>query len=89
MTTTASTVSTTMSATQYVNVHALGQIAWLGLVAGAGLVAVYAVGLVGVGRYQQARRDGGAGVPFLAGAAVCFLAVVACIALGVNLMLDK
>lgn len=77
------------TANQYVNTHALIQIGWVGLVAGAGLVAIYAVGIVGVGRYREAQQRGAAAVPYLTLAAVCFLVVVASIALGVSLMLDK
>lgn len=67
---------------------ALLRTAAVGLVVGAGVVTVYSVGLVGVGRYATLRS----GAPRAAGLALavaCFAICVAAVGVGIFLMAQK
>jgi hypothetical protein len=81
--------ATTVS--QYIDVGALAKILLIGLVAGAGLTAVFSFGVAGlsrcgfgVGPENAARRPAA-----LALAVVCFLVVLAGIGYGISVALTK
>lgn len=73
----------------YIDLAALGKVLLASLLAGVGLVAVFGVGLVGLsehqGRMQDGRHSGGRGgsPAWLAVAGLCFLVVLAGVALGI------
>jgi hypothetical protein len=81
----------------WINLTALWQIVVVGLIAGAGLPALFAIGMValsqnGGGRVQTAGADGettdsdsliGGSAPGMIAAAVCFLIVLAAIGWGI------
>ncbi|ETK35687.1 hypothetical protein [Microbispora sp. ATCC PTA-5024] len=73
---------------QYIDVDALWKVLVAGLVAGAGLVAVYALGLVGLAAART--QDGTAARPAgVVVAVVCFALVLAGALLGLYVMLAK
>jgi hypothetical protein len=81
-------------ATAYVDWSALWQILVIGLLAGAGLVAVYSVGLVCWSKsgYGQTTPDGAAAPRHLVGlvaAMGCFAVVVGGVVWGIVVMLAK
>jgi hypothetical protein len=75
----------------WINLSALWKIVVYGLVAGAGLPALFAVGLFSLSRGSRTARTAGADSDVLVGgsvvgmavAAICFLAVLAAIGWGV------
>jgi hypothetical protein len=74
----------------YIDLSALWHVALFGLVFGAGVVACYALGLVGASRLAVARERGGASVAAPAFmAAVSFAAVAGAIVFGLYVILDK
>jgi len=81
-----------MIASSYVTWKAMWEILVIGLVAGAGLVAVFSVGVVAL---SITRRIGGPGesegrnVVGWALAALCFLVVLGGIAFGISVMFTK
>jgi hypothetical protein len=86
------------SASQYVNVGDLLKILGIGLVAGAGLTAVFAFGVAALSRSGYARDSGtGTGGPGVATrnaagltvAVLCFLIVLAGIGYGISVALTK
>lgn len=78
----------------WINLSALGQIAWVGLLCGAGLPAVFAFGLRSLAipsdRNRRATDDGdrlvGGSPVGIAGAVLCFAAVLAAISWGIYLI---
>jgi hypothetical protein len=80
------------ASTSYVDWSAMWQILVIGLLAGAGLVAVYSFGLVFVaaaGGLRSTSAPSARRVLSLVAAAVCFLAVVGGVAYGISVMLTK
>lgn len=82
----------------YVDFSALGQVLGASLLLGAGLVTIFAVGLVGLSMHEGAmasgehaggRRAGGGSAAGLALAALCFAVVVAGVLLGLWTVLNK
>jgi len=75
----------------WINLNALWKIVVFGLIAGAGLPALFAVGLTSLARGPRAARTAGADSDVLVGgsvlgmliAAICFLIVLAAIGWGV------
>jgi hypothetical protein len=81
-----------MLAGDYVNWSDLGQILGIGLLAGAGLVAVYSLGLrllAAGGGLGQGTKRGLGGTVAVIGAVVCFLVVLGGVAWGIDVMLAK
>jgi hypothetical protein len=79
---------------QYIEVGALIKILLIGLVAGAGLTAVYSLGVFGLSRggYGGAADKGPASArnpAALVGAVLCFLVVAAGIGYGISVALTK
>jgi hypothetical protein len=78
---------------QYIDVSALVKILLIALVAGAGLTAVFSIGVAGLSRggFGTAAGRGGAGrnpAPVVM-AGVCFLVVLAGIGYGISVALTK
>jgi hypothetical protein len=79
----------------YINAAALGKILLIGLIAGAGLTAIYSFGVEALSRggYGSEAEDGqpaSARSPMaLSVAVICFLAVVGGVAYGVSVALTK
>lgn len=76
--------------TTWIDLNALWKILVFGLVAGAGLPALFAVGLFSLSRGPKLRTAGaddevlvGGSVPGMIGAGICFLIVLAAVAWGV------
>lgn len=81
-----------MLASGYVDWSGLGQILGIGLLAGAGLVAVFSFGLVALSLSGYERGTGSATTRnpmMLTGALLCFLVVLGGVAYGINVMLAK
>jgi hypothetical protein len=74
---------------QYVDVDALWKVLVFGLAGGVVLVALFAVGMVGLAARTTAHAGSQARVAGLALAVVCFTIVVAGAALGLYVMLKK
>ncbi|GAA4564594.1 hypothetical protein [Planotetraspora kaengkrachanensis] len=74
---------------QYVDVDALWKVLVAGLAGGVGLVALFAVGLVGLSMRTSEHAASRTGAAGLAVALVCFTLVVAGAALGLYVMLKK
>jgi hypothetical protein len=74
---------------QYVDVEALWKVLLVGLAGGVGLVALFAVGLVGLSARTGSNAGSSARTVGLAVAVVCFAIVVAGAALGLYVMLKK
>ena len=74
------------SSTSYVTWKAMWEILVIGLVAGAGLTAVFSVGLVAL---NLSRSDGSRNMVGWALAGLCFLVVLAGIAYGISVMFTK
>lgn len=77
---------------EWINLPALWKIVALGLIAGAGLPTLFALGLLSLSRGPRLRAAGadgdpdalvGGSVAGMAGAAICFLIVLAAIGWGV------
>jgi hypothetical protein len=80
------------SVSQYIDVGALVKILLIGLVAGAGLTAVFSLGVVGLSRSGAGDDAGGASTrspAALALAVLCFLVVLAGIGYGISVALNK
>jgi len=79
------------SSSSYVDWSAMGEILGIGLLAGAGLVAVFSFGLVFLSHSgYEAGTDTVRRNPFvLIAAAICFLIVVGGVAYGIDVMLAK
>lgn len=80
-----------LASSQYVDWSTMGEILGIGLLAGAGLVAVFSVGLVFL---SHSGFEAGTGTvrrnPFvLAASVICFLIVVGGVAYGIDVMLAK
>ena len=77
----------------YIDFSALGQVLLASVLIGAGLVAVFSVGLVGLSAYEGQLVEGTTsrkGTPLgLAVAVVCFAVVLGGVALGLWTILDK
>lgn len=76
--------------TTWINLGALWKILVFGLIAGAGLPALFAAGLFSLSRGPKLRASGpeeevlvGGSVPGMIGATACFLIVLAAVAWGV------
>lgn len=74
---------------KYVDFAALGKVLGIGLGAGAGIVAIFAIGVVGSARFADGRRQGRPALPALLVTAVCFAACAAAIGYGIDLMMQK
>jgi hypothetical protein len=69
--------------------HPLGQVLGVGLLVGAGLVIVFAVGVLGLSRAQVA-REGGRADPLGTGlAGLCFLVCAAAVLYGIYLIVPQ
>ena len=68
---------------------ALGQVVAVSLAVTVAVVVVFALGVLGLARYEGAREGGGASVPGLAQAGLCFLACVAVVAYGIYLIVPQ
>ena len=69
---------------------ALGQVIAVSLAVTVAVVVVFALGVLGLARYEGAREGGGgASVPGLAQAGLCFLACVAVVAYGIYLIVPQ
>ena len=80
----------------YIDVTALGQVLLTSLVAGAGLVACFALGMVGWSAFEGQPGTGPGEGPTVAGkpaglalAVVCFTIVLAGVAVGIFAILNK
>ncbi|MFC6085929.1 hypothetical protein [Sphaerisporangium aureirubrum] len=73
----------------YIDVASLWKVLAVGLLGGAGLVAVFALGLVGLSAYADRPPGARARVPGLVLACGCFLAVAGGAAAGLVAMLAK
>jgi hypothetical protein len=78
---------------QYIDVGALLKILLIGLVAGAGLTAVFSIGVAGLSRggfgTAAGRGEAGRNPAALIVAVVCFLVVLAGIGYGISVALTK
>lgn len=80
---------------KYVDFAALGQALLASIIGGAGIVAIFSVGLVALSEREGAMATGGhsggrTGNPaWLVVAVLCFALVIAGVALGVYVLLDK
>jgi hypothetical protein len=81
------------SVSQYIDVGTLGKILLIALVAGAGLTAVFSLGVAGLSRggYGNGAESGGTGRnrAALVLAVACFLVVAAGVGYGVSVTLTK
>ncbi|ELS56363.1 hypothetical protein [Streptomyces viridochromogenes] len=69
---------------------ALGQVAAVSLAATVAVVTVFALGVLGLARYEGAREEGGGTSALgLAQAALCFLACGAVVAYGIRLIVPQ
>jgi hypothetical protein len=74
----------------YIDLSALGQVLLASLLIGAGLVAVFSVGLVGLSAYEGAAGRRRTAAPLgLAVAGVCFAVVLGGVGLGLWSILNK
>ncbi len=80
-----------LASSQYVDWSAMGEILAIGLLAGAGLVGVFSIGLVFLSHSGfEAGTDTVRRNPFvLAASVICFLIVVGGVAYGIDVMLAK
>ncbi|MGW1955336.1 hypothetical protein ACWCPI_21750 [Streptomyces sp. NPDC001920] len=69
---------------------ALGQVTAVSLAVTVAVVAVFAFGVVGLARYEEAREEGGGTrVAGLAQAGLCFLACAAVVAYGIHVLVPQ
>jgi hypothetical protein len=73
----------------YVDWNALGKIVLVSFAGGAGLVAVYALAIIGAARAEEARERGHTGVVPIALAGLALLVCLGGVALGVWAMTQK
>jgi hypothetical protein len=73
---------------KYVDFAALGKVLAIGLVAGVGMVAVFALGVLSMSRYAD-DRSAGRSPAMLVPAALCFACCLALIAYGIVVMTEK
>ncbi|MEZ0076883.1 hypothetical protein [Planotetraspora sp. GP83] len=74
---------------QFIDVESLWKVLVAGLLGGAGLAAVYALGLAGLSAYTAEDTNSGARPAGLAVAVGCLLIVLAGAGLGIYVMLAK
>lgn len=68
---------------------ALGQVAAVSLAVTVAVVAVFALGVVGLARQEGARGEGGTSTLGFAQAGLCFLACAAVVAYGIYLIVPQ
>jgi hypothetical protein len=77
-----------VSANEYLDVNALGQVLVVAVVVGAGLMALFGFGVVAMSRYGAATRGGAGGRLWAAAAGLCFLACLAAVGAGLAVMIS-
>ncbi|MCF1597580.1 hypothetical protein [Streptomyces muensis] len=68
---------------------ALGQVAAVSLAVTVAVVAVFALGVLGLARYEGARESGGTSALGLTQAGLCFVACAAVVAYGIYLIVPQ
>lgn len=70
---------------------ALGRVAAVSLAVTVAVVTVFALGVLGLGRYEEAREEGGGSTSALglAQAGLCFVACAAVVAYGIHLIVPQ
>ncbi|MFI6012024.1 hypothetical protein ACIBAG_24945 [Streptomyces sp. NPDC051243] len=68
---------------------ALGQVAAVSLAVTVAVVAVFALGVLGLARYEGTREDGATSTLGFAQAGLCFLACAAVVAYGIYLIVPQ
>jgi len=73
-----------------VNWSGLGEVFGIALLAGVGIVVLFSLGIMSLGRRERARQDGGSATAVSAVAAgVCFLLCLGIVGYGIYLVVAK
>ena len=68
---------------------ALGKVVLYAFIAAVGVTTVFSVGIVGLARYDEGRRDGGGAIGYAVLALVCGLIVAAVVVEAIVVMANK